>query len=384
MIRPFTALCLMVAGGSGLYLYSAKHQAQVLDRQIAQVVHQADAIRERAGVLRAEYALLNDPERLGELASANLPALHTTAPAQFSTWSDFEKRLPAVGAPSVEPPEPLEPAAPAVATAAPVDAATAAPPHAGTDLAAAASAAATAAATALVSPAMAAESKGVDTRTARAAPLRPDPVKSGTAAPVPTPAPTPAPEFASREPAPLPLPPDAVRPKAAAPVSLTASLGTSARPAPMRSEAPRPEALAQPRAAQKAAEKSPAAMPAWRNQIFAAPAAGVTTAPAAGRGTAEPRIREASLPAPVSSTPVASTPVASAPVRPSRAQNDDAHGWGIPAQPRGAVRAGPAPVPAAASALGMARSTAPLPAPQPVQASYSAPALWQPGNSGNR
>jgi hypothetical protein len=112
MIRPFTCVCMLLAGGAGLYLYQAKHQAQLVDREITRTVKLAEATRERAGVLRAEYALLNDPQRLKELAGEHLAALQNTAPTQFTTWSEFEKRLPPVGAPKAAA-APLEPEAPA-------------------------------------------------------------------------------------------------------------------------------------------------------------------------------------------------------------------------------------------------------------------------------
>jgi hypothetical protein len=74
-------------------------------------------------VLRAEYALLNDPSRLADLAGQHLAALKTTAPTQFTTWAEFEKRLPPVGAPpSVDAP-PLEPEAPTAKLPEPAEAA---------------------------------------------------------------------------------------------------------------------------------------------------------------------------------------------------------------------------------------------------------------------
>jgi hypothetical protein len=112
MIRPFTFVCMLLAGMAGLYLYHTKHQSQMLDREIAHTMKLAEAARARAGVLQAEYALLNDPSRLEQLAGEHLPALKTTAPNQFATWAEFEKHLPPVGAPAVEAP-PLEPEAPA-------------------------------------------------------------------------------------------------------------------------------------------------------------------------------------------------------------------------------------------------------------------------------
>ena len=34
MIRPLTCISVLLACGSGLYLYQTKHHAQVVDRQI--------------------------------------------------------------------------------------------------------------------------------------------------------------------------------------------------------------------------------------------------------------------------------------------------------------------------------------------------------------
>ena len=116
MIRPFTLVCALLAAGSGLYLYQTKHQAQLLDRQIRHVQDTTAALREHAGVLRADYALLNDPQRLADLAATHLPDLKPTQPAQWSTMAELHKRLPPVGAPNT-PPAPLEPdSAPAAQT----------------------------------------------------------------------------------------------------------------------------------------------------------------------------------------------------------------------------------------------------------------------------
>lgn len=96
MTRPLTWLCLFVALGSGLFLYQAKHRAQLLDREITQVMKTADATRARSGVLQVEYQLLSDPQRLAELTASHL-SLRPTAPGQFSTWADLVRRLPPVG-----------------------------------------------------------------------------------------------------------------------------------------------------------------------------------------------------------------------------------------------------------------------------------------------
>ena len=105
MIRPLTCIALLMAAASGLYLYQTKARTLLVDREIARTLKTADATWQRASVLRAEYALLNDPSRLADLATQNLPALQTTAPGQFSTWADLDKRLPPVGPPPA-PPEP--------------------------------------------------------------------------------------------------------------------------------------------------------------------------------------------------------------------------------------------------------------------------------------
>ena len=108
MIRPFTCVCMLLAGGSGLYLYQTKHRAGLLDREIAHTVKQTEAARERITALRAEWALLNEPERLSELNVQHL-GLRSLAPTQFVALADLPARLPAPLPPgSVILPEPSE------------------------------------------------------------------------------------------------------------------------------------------------------------------------------------------------------------------------------------------------------------------------------------
>jgi hypothetical protein len=133
MIRPFTCLCLLVAAGSGLYLYSAKHDAQMLDREIGRLGRQAQDSRTRAAMMRAEYDRLGDPDRLRELATMVL-SLQPTDPVQFASMADIERRLASVNAgvqanPAPFAPPPLianavEPPRPATAPVAMVAAAT--------------------------------------------------------------------------------------------------------------------------------------------------------------------------------------------------------------------------------------------------------------------
>jgi len=98
MIRPLTCICMLLAGGSGLYLYQAKHRAQMLDREIERTLRATDAARDRIGVLRGEWALLNEPERLAGLSRSHL-GLKTLMPGQFVTAGELGSRLPPVVVP---------------------------------------------------------------------------------------------------------------------------------------------------------------------------------------------------------------------------------------------------------------------------------------------
>ena len=102
MIRPFTAICMSAAFASGLFLYQTKHQAQMLDRQIMGVLKQTEAARERIGVMKAEWALLNEPERLADLSQKHL-GLRMLTPAQFVSVADLGSRLPAPATPGTAP-----------------------------------------------------------------------------------------------------------------------------------------------------------------------------------------------------------------------------------------------------------------------------------------
>ncbi len=94
MIRPFTCLCLLGAFGSGLYLYSEKHRTALLDREIGRVIHDTQAARDRTGMLRSEWAVLNEPGRLQAMAEKYL-TLRTMAPTQFVQLAALSSRLPA-------------------------------------------------------------------------------------------------------------------------------------------------------------------------------------------------------------------------------------------------------------------------------------------------
>ena len=138
MIRPLTGFCMLLAAGSGLYLYQTKHQSQLLEQNITRVLKQADAARERAGVLHAEYALLNDPSRLSELANQHL-TLSALDSKQFVSWTDLGRVLtekaPVLAhlpdpAEAAEPAEPMAAATPAPSPSVPAPALVASRPEA--------------------------------------------------------------------------------------------------------------------------------------------------------------------------------------------------------------------------------------------------------------
>ena len=94
MIRPFTFIALLLAAASGLYLYQTKHRAELLDAKVAQTLHQVAAARERIGILSAEWAWLNEPERLGQLVAAQHLDLQPLGPSHYATAAELAARVP--------------------------------------------------------------------------------------------------------------------------------------------------------------------------------------------------------------------------------------------------------------------------------------------------
>jgi hypothetical protein len=93
VIRPLTCVCLILAAGSGLYLYQVKQRAFALDASLRSTFHDIDAARERTRMLRADWALVNDPERLQVLASQYLK-LQPMQPSQLLTMDQLAAALP--------------------------------------------------------------------------------------------------------------------------------------------------------------------------------------------------------------------------------------------------------------------------------------------------
>ncbi|HWA81058.1 MAG TPA: hypothetical protein VG848_12195, partial [Acetobacteraceae bacterium] len=111
MIRPATILTALLAAGSGLYLYQAKHRTAVLDGEIASVENDIQATETRISLLQAEWALENSPIRLADLAGRYL-SLQPMKPTQAVTFADLPSRLPPPAPPGTEPAPPAGVAAP--------------------------------------------------------------------------------------------------------------------------------------------------------------------------------------------------------------------------------------------------------------------------------
>ncbi|GBR70637.1 cell division protein FtsL [Gluconobacter kanchanaburiensis] len=107
MIRPLTVACAVLAAGSGLFLYTKKHETTVLDQKITKIVQETQRVRGQTAMLRTEWALLNQPDRLNTLAARFVPALHPMEPDQFIRMVSLEAHLPAPGS-KAQPADPRE------------------------------------------------------------------------------------------------------------------------------------------------------------------------------------------------------------------------------------------------------------------------------------
>lgn len=107
MNRFFTIASAAAFLGSGLYLYQAKHTAELERREIRRLISEVASTREQTTRFVTDYQLENDPQRLGDLTAKFLPGLRATAPTQFTILADLDRRLPPVGPPQAAEPEPV-------------------------------------------------------------------------------------------------------------------------------------------------------------------------------------------------------------------------------------------------------------------------------------
>ncbi|MFC3126370.1 hypothetical protein ACFOD4_14995 [Pseudoroseomonas globiformis] len=94
MFRPLTMVAITAFSLVGWHVYQAEDAAQQLEREHRDVMRRIESARERTLVLRAEWAMLNEPDRLRQVAQSHLPLSNMT-PQQFLRMGDLEKRLPA-------------------------------------------------------------------------------------------------------------------------------------------------------------------------------------------------------------------------------------------------------------------------------------------------
>jgi hypothetical protein len=115
MIRPFTLLCFCAFAAAGAWLYQVKHAVAMKDRELVEIRRETEQARQRIDILRAEWALLNEPERLRQTATRVL-TLEPMQPQHFARATDIERRLPApvvfAGAPDLFAPAPVRASTP--------------------------------------------------------------------------------------------------------------------------------------------------------------------------------------------------------------------------------------------------------------------------------
>jgi len=80
-LRHTTVLFLLLAGGISMVLFSVKYQVHDLEDEHKRLSRELDDERRALHVLRAEWATLNDPRRIQELARQHLD-MQPVAPAQ--------------------------------------------------------------------------------------------------------------------------------------------------------------------------------------------------------------------------------------------------------------------------------------------------------------
>ena len=93
MIQTRTALCVIAATASGLFLYSEKRQALMVDRETAGLMRASADLHARTAMLRAEWAAMLGPDQLQAMIAEHL-TLAPIAPAQFVRLDDLRDRLP--------------------------------------------------------------------------------------------------------------------------------------------------------------------------------------------------------------------------------------------------------------------------------------------------
>ncbi len=98
MIHPLTAVTFAAFFGAGFYVFQTKEEVAKLDRELRDIRRQTEAEMSRTQILGAEWARLNDQERLRSLAATHLRHMQPMEPAQFQRLEDAQRRMPVAAA----------------------------------------------------------------------------------------------------------------------------------------------------------------------------------------------------------------------------------------------------------------------------------------------
>jgi hypothetical protein len=94
MIHPLTLITFAAFLGSGLYVFQTKETMRKLDQELREVRRETEAERSRIQTLSAEWARLNDQDRLRQMAAAHLRHMQPMEPSQFQRIEDAQRRMP--------------------------------------------------------------------------------------------------------------------------------------------------------------------------------------------------------------------------------------------------------------------------------------------------
>src|SRR5258708_39762216 len=100
MIRPITVICWILALGSGLYLYPAKHEVGLMDKHIEQIAKETGDIRAESRRLLDDWIRLAEPVQL-QTDSDQYLGLKALSPPQCVGLTELPHRFPA---PRADPP----------------------------------------------------------------------------------------------------------------------------------------------------------------------------------------------------------------------------------------------------------------------------------------
>ncbi len=94
MIHPLTLITFAAFLGSGLYVFQTKETVRKLDHELRAIRMETESERARTQTLSAEWARLNDQDRLRQMAAAHLRHMQPMEPAQFQRIEDAQRRMP--------------------------------------------------------------------------------------------------------------------------------------------------------------------------------------------------------------------------------------------------------------------------------------------------